>query len=134
MEFIREAEQVVQKYADAIHSLDGKRLRSVWTCENTNILISGSKLFRGIDEICDVFLEQLIGGRYSSIYLINDGLEAYQLGGDTGIVVFRYHTDCILRENGDRHGIAGLETQVLKKTDGEWKIAHIKYHGKEIRF
>lgn len=56
------------------------------------------------------------------------GLEA----GLDGINLHMYHTECIIRENGQPHGIEGLETQILKRTEAGWKIAHIQYHGKDI--
>lgn len=74
----------------------------------------------------------LIGTRYSSIILMNDGPDVYQLTEDTAIAVFAYHTDCIISETGEKHGIQGLETQVLKRVKGQLKIAHIQYAGKPI--
>ncbi len=132
MEFKKEIEQLVQDYADAVHTQDEKAFKSLWTGEDTNIEISGTRLFRGLESIYQDFLIDLIQKRYSSIYLINDGLKAYLLTEDVAVVVFEYHTECIIRENGQSHGIEGLETQVLKKTKEGWKIAHIQYHGKDI--
>ena len=130
MNFKQEIEEVVSKYCEAIHTQNEADFKSLWTCEETNVEISGSKLFRGIDSIYQDFLVDLIGARYASIYLINDGLDAYQLTDDTAVVIFRYHTECIIRETGEKHGISGLETQVLKRIDGQWKIAHIQYAGR----
>lgn len=67
---------------------------------------------------------------YDSIELVNDGLDAHLLTDDVAIVVFRYHTVCTRAGTGEPYGIAGLETQVLRRVDGSWKIAHIQYHGK----
>ena len=134
MTFLNEVNDLVKRYADAVHTQNEEDFRTLWTNEESNILISGTRMFRGIDEIYGDFLKDGIGQRYLSIDLINDRLEAYPLTEDTAIAVFRYHTDCIIRENGKRHGIAGLETQVLKKKYGQWKIAHIQYAGKEIQF
>lgn len=49
------------------------------------------------------------------------------LTDDTAIVLFSYYTDCIRRETGELYGIEGLETQVYKKQDGDWKLAHVHY-------
>ena len=32
-----------------------------------------------------------------------------------------------LRETGEDYGIEGLETQVLRKISGEWKLQHVHY-------
>ena len=53
------------------------------------------------------------------------------LTDDTAIVLFSYYTDCIRRENGEPYGIEGLETQVYKKQDGDWKLAHVHYSDTE---
>ena len=50
-----------------------------------------------------------------------------QINDDLAVVVFRYHTECILRENGEPFGIQGLETQVIVKEDGVWKLCHVHY-------
>lgn len=132
MEFIKEIEQLIQNYADAVRTQDEKAFKSLWTQEDTNIEISGTKLFKGIESIYQDFLIGSIQKKYSSIIFVNDGLQAYLLTDDVAVAVFEYHTECIVRESGEPYGIAGLETQVLKKTREGWKIAHIQYHGKEI--
>lgn len=133
MAFIDEIAYVVERYCEAVHTQDEAAFKSLWTCEPTNVEISGNRLFRGMDEIYDTFLVELIGGSYESIYLVNEGLDAHQLTDDVAVAVFRYHTECIRRGTGEPHGIRGLETQVLKRVDGQWKIAHIQYHGKDIQ-
>ncbi|MGN0266374.1 MAG: YybH family protein [Lachnospiraceae bacterium] len=132
MEPRKEIEQLVERYANAIHSQDETDFRSVWTQEDTNVLISGDKIFQGPDSIYQDFVIGMIQTKFSSIYLVNDGLQAYLLNDTAAVVIFRYHTECILRDTGEPHGIAGIETQVLKKTDNGWRIAHIQYSGKPI--
>lgn len=56
-------------------------------------------------------------------------LDARLLTDDVAIVIFRYHTECVRRESGDPYGIAGLETQMMRRIKGRWKITHIQYHG-----
>lgn len=132
MNFIKEIEQLVQRYADAVHSQDENEFKSLWTREETNAEISGTKYFQGVDSIYQDFLLNLINGKYSSIYLVNDDLRAYPLTEDTAVVIFKYHTDCIVRATGEKYGMTGIETQVLKKTKDGWRIAHIQYHGKDM--
>lgn len=132
MDFIKEVEQLVKRYADAVHSQDENEFKSLWTQEETNAVISGEKYFQGVGSIYQDFLIGLISEKYSSIYLVNDGLRAYPLTADTAVAIFRYHTDCIVRATGEKYGMTGIETQVLKKTKDGWKIAHIQYHGKDM--
>ncbi len=132
MEPTKEIEQLVRLYTEAIHSQSEADFKALWSGEDTNALISGTKFFEGLDAIYQTFLIGLIQKKYSSIHLVNDGLQSYQLTEDTAVVIFRYHTDCVIRESGQPYGMAGIETQVLKKIEGSWKIAHIQYHGKDI--
>ena len=124
-----EIEQVIARYTAAIHSQDEKEFKSLWTGEPTNTLISGSSVFTGLETICQDFLIGILQKRYSTIALANVGLTSYSLTGDVAVAVFRYHTVCTLRDTGEPYGIAGVETQVMKKTGAGWKIAHIQYHG-----
>ena len=130
---IEKIREVVEKYCEAIHSQDEKEFKNLWSGDAFNIEISGSKIFRGVDSIYEDFVAGMLNQRYSEIRLINDGLEINLITADTAIAVFSYHTECIVRDTGEPHGIAGLETQVLKKIDDEWKLVHIQYAGKSIK-
>ena len=91
-------------------------------------LISVGTIFEGVDSIYQKFLVDLIRKFYTKIDLIKDEeLKINFINENTAIVIFKYHTDCILRENGEKFGIKGVETQVVVKEEGEWKITHIHY-------
>ena len=72
----------------------------------------------------------LIGGiqaAYYQIRLITETMEVHEVSDALATVVFRYHTECIRRENGAPYGIQGPETQVYIKQDGDWKLLHVHY-------
>ncbi|MBE6123235.1 MAG: DUF4440 domain-containing protein [Erysipelotrichaceae bacterium] len=131
MEDYRAIEAVVERYAKAIHDQEETEFRDLWTCEEGNILVSGTRVFRGIDSIYHEFLAGLIHDHYESIYLINDGLEIHMVTEDTAVALFEYHTECIRRDTKEPYVMKGIETQVLKKTEQGWKIFHLQYHGKD---
>ena len=90
-------------------------------------LISIATVFEGVDSIYENFLD-LIKKMYSKIELIKDEeLKINFINETTAILIFKYHTDCILRENGEKFGINGVETQLVIKEEGDWKIVHIHY-------
>ena len=122
------ASEVVRRYCEAIRANDAEAFRAVWTGEDTDTVISQSTLYEGPARVRE-FLG-LLHQMYDSIELVNDGLDAHLLTDDVAIVIFRYHTECVRAETGEPYGIAGLETQVLKRTSDGWRIAHIQYHGK----
>ena len=124
------AAAVVGRYCDAIRDNDAEAFRAVWMGEGTDTVISQSTLYEGAARVME-FLGML-HKVYDSIELVNDGLDAHLLTDDVAIVVFRYHTVCTRAQTGEPYGIEGLETQVLRRVDDAWKIAHIQYHGKTV--
>lgn len=74
----------------------------------------------------DFFIGRLQAS-YSRIELIADEIIVNEISDELAIVIFKYHTDCNLRETGEPFGIAGLETQVMIKEEGQWRILHVHY-------
>ncbi|MGM9940376.1 MAG: YybH family protein [Bulleidia sp.] len=119
--------QLVKNYQKAIHTQNREDFKSIWTEDENNVLISIATQYRGIDSICQDFLIDGIQKAYAVIDLIAENVDIHFIDESTAIVVFRYHTECIRRDSGENYGIAGLETQVVRKTDGKWKLVHIHY-------
>ena len=125
---IEEIKELVNKYCKAVNTQEKKDVYSIFSEKQKCILISIVHLFEGIDSIYQNFLVDLIRKMYTKIELIKDEeLKINFVSDKTAIVIFKYHTDCILRENGEKFGIKGLETQVVIKEDDAWKIVHIHY-------
>lgn len=118
---------LVERYIQAIHTQDKADFLSLWTGNDADTLISITQIFKGDQAIYQDFLIDVIQKAYTRIDLINDGLTIHLLDDQNAIVIFAYHTDCIRRETGEPYGIQGLETQVLRKVNGQWKIQHIHY-------
>ena len=91
------------------------------------MLISIGKIFKGIDSIYKDFVIDLIQKSYTTIDLIPDDIDVHINSNDLAIIIFKYHTDCILRKNGEKFGINGVETQIFIKEDNLWKLKHIHY-------
>ena len=119
--------ETVNRYIKAIHTQDKEDFYDIWVNSDDVTLISITRQYTGIDAIYQDFLINGIQAHYSSIDLINEGMEIRTIDDDTAIVIFRYHTECIRRDTGEPHGIAGLETQVMKKVNGQWKLVHVHY-------
>ena len=119
--------ETVNKYCLAVKTQDKDLVYSIFSKNNKCMLISVGKVFEGLDSIFQDFLG-LIKQLYSKIELIKDeDLKINFIDEKTAIVIFKYHTECILRENGKDFGINGVETQLIIKEDGNWKIVHIHY-------
>ena len=125
---IEEIKDIVNKYCLAVGSQEEKDFKNIFTQKKKCYLISVGKIFEGVDSIYKDFIIALIQKLYTKIALIKDEeLTINFIDDKNAIVIFKYHTDCILRENGEKFGINGVETQVLIKEEGNWKIVHIHY-------
>ena len=117
----------VKKYCELIHSQNEKDFKELWCKNKECMLISIGKIFKGIDSIYKDFLIDLIQNSYSRIDLIPDDIDVNINSDDLAIIIFKYHTDCILRKNGEKFGIKGVETQIFIKEENLWKLKHIHY-------
>lgn len=118
-------EETVESYTEQIHDQDEDRFKDLFTRDA--VLISGTKLFSGVEEIYREFVRNLLHAKFTEISLVKENLTVRYVTEEVAVAVFQYHTECILRKNGNSYGIAGIETQVLKKQGESWKIVHIQY-------
>lgn len=128
MNDILKINQLVQNYKTAIHTQDEAFFKSLWTGNATDTMISITNQYIGLDDIYSKFLIGKIQASYQTITLIEDSQPVIHFLDDcTAIVIFEYHTECIKRDTLEPYGIHGLETQVVKKINDEWKLAHVHY-------
>ena len=118
---------LVKRYCESIHSQNEKDFKELWCKNKECMLISIGKIFKGIDSIYKDFVIDLIQKSYTTIDLIPDDIDVHINSNDLAIIIFKYHTDCILRKNGEKFGISGVETQIFIKEDNLWKLKHIHY-------
>ena len=125
---IESINETVNNYCLGVKTQDKDLVYSIFSKNKKCTLISVGTVFQGIDSIYQDFLVNLIQKLYSKIELIKDEkLEINFIDEKTAAVIFKYHTECILRENGEKFGINGVETQLIIKEDDNWKIVHIHY-------
>ena len=119
--------ELINKYCLAVKTQDKNIVDKIFSQNKKCNIISITTVFEGVDSIYQNFLG-LIKKMYSKIELIKDEeLKINFINDSTAILIFKYHTDCILRENGEKFGIEGVETQMVIKEEGDWKIVHIHY-------
>ena len=119
--------EIINKYCLAVKTQDKDIVYNIFSKNKKCKLVSVGTVFEEVDSIYKDFLG-LIKKLYSKIELIKDEeLKINFIDEKTAVIIFKYHTECILRENGKEFGINGVETQVLIKEEGNWKIVHIHY-------
>ena len=125
---IKSINELVNNYCKAVKTQDKELVYNIFSQKKKCFLISVSTVFEGVDSIYQAFLVDLIQNAYSKIELIKDEeLKVNFIDENTASVIFKYHTDCILRKNEEKFGIKGVETQVVIKEEGNWRIVHIHY-------
>lgn len=122
-----ECRQLVARYAQAVHSQRRADFDAVFARHAECRLISVSTEFVGRDAIYQQFLVERIGAKFSQITLVADVVSFNRVAPDMMVIVFRYHTECELRETGEPFGIRGLETQLALREEGEWRLVHVHY-------
>mgnify|MGYP002732889417 CR=1 FL=1 len=127
MESEREILSVVRAYQESIHSQDREAFCALWARKSECSLISITNAFIGVESIYQDFLIDGIRKAYSSIDLIAEDIAVRVVNDGLALVIFQYHTQCLRRETGEPHGIAGVETQVLVREEGRWKLLHVHY-------
>ena len=118
--------ETLNRYIAAVHTQDEEEFKKIWLDIPEATLISITTVFSGIDNINSNFLS-LIRNAYTKIDLIAESVDINLIDETTAIVIFKYHTECIKRDDGEPFGIKGLETQLMKKTDEGWKLVHVHY-------
>ena len=122
-----ECRQLVENYAKAVQTQNWRDFDIVFSKQKECRLISGRNEYVGRDAIFQEFLVERIGKKFSRITLVVDDVEFNHVMHNVMIIVFRYHTECILRENGEPFGIQGVETQFAALEDGAWHLVHVHY-------
>ena len=106
--------QKVLAYCKAVENQDHDAFQELFYPDAT--LISIASLYDGIDEIAGNFLGK-IKEVYQSIRLIPEEITVSLRDENTAVVTFKYHTECIRRDDGSEYGISGLETQVFLRSN-----------------
>lgn len=122
-----ECRKLVENYTKAVHTQNWRDFDIVFSKQKECRLISGSQEYVGRDAIFQEFLVERIREKFSQITLVADDVYFNHMTHDMMIITFRYHTECILRENGEPFGIQGVETQVAALEDGVWHLVHVHY-------
>ncbi len=118
---------MLKKYQDLGHSQDRELFEEVFAKEVPCNLIAIVNHFEGREAIYNDFYIGRIRKAYSYIDVIADEVKVYEYGDSLATIVFKYHTECIKRDTGEPFGFPGVETHMLVKENGEWKICHVHY-------
>ena len=118
---------LVAKYQKMVNQPSRELFDEVFSYTHPCNLIAITNRFESRERIYNDFLMGALKKAYSRIELIADEISVNVVSEELAIVIFWYHTDCDLRESGEPFGFSGIETQVMIKENGQWRIIHIHY-------
>lgn len=118
---------LVKKYQLLINKPSKELFDEVFAHNSYCTEIAITDYYQGSENVYNNFIIGRLHNRFSQIELIADEIIINEISDKLAITIFKYHTDCILRENGTSTGISGLETQVMIKENDEWRILHVHY-------
>lgn len=119
--------ELLEKYKKLVNTQDRELFDEVFVNNDQCNLIAITKHFRGRESIYNDFLLGGIQKNYRFIELISDEVDVYEINDQLVNIVFKYHTNSVLRETNEPFGFEGIETQVMVKEEGKWKIQHVHY-------
>ena len=119
--------ELLEKYKKLVNTQDRELFDEVFVNNDQCNLIAITRHFRGRESIYNDFLLGGIQKNYRFIELISDEVDVYEINDQLVNIVFKYHTDSVLRKTNEPFGFEGLETQVMVKEEGKWKIQHVHY-------
>lgn len=117
----------VKQYQEVVKTKNKALFDDLWSNEGECVLISIVTEFIGKENIYNQFFVEGLGSYYEKIELITEKMEIRFYGDDLAVVVFGYHTDCLRKETLEPYSIQGLETQIYRKENGDYKLFHVHY-------
>lgn len=119
-----EIEAVLQQYVRAINDANSDSLRDIWDSGDAVSYVNPTQRLRTWEEL-ERFWQGFLGGRFSAREFTPDSVAIQRLG-DVAWVVFNWEFKATQR-NGQPYQQHGWETQVYRRTDRGWRIAHAHY-------
>ena len=124
---VEELNELLGNYITCIETQDRTMFDKVWTTEGTCRMISGANMFEGRESLWGEFVNGKIKTAYTTIKIVKENSWFEVIDEDHALIIFKYHSECILRENGEPFGVAGMETQVAKRDPEGWRLLHVHY-------
>lgn len=117
---------VIERYAQSINAADVKFAETFWQTDDKVVFIHPRGTEFGWEAIKTNFYGKTMGETFSKRELKprNISISVY---GDMAIVVFFWDFYANFRSDSSPHVTHGRETQVMRKIDGQWRIAHVHY-------
>jgi uncharacterized protein (TIGR02246 family) len=118
--------RLLDRYAQAVDAVDLKLLAQIWSHSPDVSFIYPLGEEHGFDAIEQNVFEKVMGGMFSARDLKMHDVAIY-VNGSSAWSEFHWDFHATLRKDGSAVTTRGVETQVYRKEDGEWRLVHVHY-------
>jgi ketosteroid isomerase-like protein len=119
-DFIAWAKSRLRDAEIALHSGDAAPRRAIWSRNDPVTVLGAWKSATGQREVSDLFGQ--LEGTFSNCTSYSQEIIAAEVIGDVAYTVGYEHTQASI--NGEPRTYSLRATQVYRREDGEWKVAH----------
>lgn len=118
--------RLLEQYAKAVDTVDLELVAQVWSHSPEVSFIYPLGEEHGFDAIEQHVFQNVMGGMFSARELKVHDVEIY-LNGNSAWSEFHWDFHATLRKDGSAVTTHGVETQIYRKEDGEWRLVHVHY-------
>ena len=116
----------LDQYAQAIDTVDLKLLAQIWSHSPDVSFIYPLGEEHGFEAIEQHVFEKVMGRMFSTRDLKMHDVMIY-VNGDSAWSEFHWEFHATLRKDGSAVTTHGVETQVYRKENGQWRLVHVHY-------
>jgi ketosteroid isomerase-like protein len=118
--------RLLGQYAKAVDTVDLKLLSQIWSHSPHVSFIYPLGEERGFDAIQQHVFQNVMGGMFSARDLEMHDVAIY-VNGNAAWSEFHWDFHATIRKDGSAVTTHGVETQVYRKEDGQWRLVHVHY-------
>ena len=118
--------RLLDQYAQAVDAVDLKLFAQIWSHSSDVSFIYPLGEEHGFDAIEQNVFEKVMGGMFSARDLKTHDVMIY-VNGDSAWSEFHWDFHATLRKDGSAVTTHGVETQVYRKENGQWRLVHVHY-------
>ena len=118
--------RLLDRYAQAVDSVDLTLLGQIWSHSSDVSFIYPLGEEHGFDAIEQNVFEKVMGGMFSARDLKMHDVAIY-VNGASAWSEFHWDFHATLRKDGSAVMTHGVETQVYRKENGQWRLVHVHY-------
>ena len=123
-----EISKIIDAYCKTINDDDLELVNEIWSHGDEVSFIGPSGRYSTYNEIRDNFVHGVFGVNFTKRNLQKEEL-SITVYGDAAWAEFNWVFDAT-RNDGSPHNTKGRESQFFHKENGQWKLVHIHYSGR----